>query len=112
PAIKTQPGFEPIAHYLAKGEAMHCFQLASRIADLFDQYQVHRPDWLDAWARGKEILRNAAGQTSPLPDDQRWQARLWQTVLGTLAPEQRQLSRAALHTRVLEVLNAPADLFD
>jgi hypothetical protein len=27
--------------------------LAQRLADLYDQYQVHRSDWLDDWARGK-----------------------------------------------------------
>jgi exodeoxyribonuclease V gamma subunit len=29
------------------------FQLAERLADLFDQYQVYRADWLAAWAAGR-----------------------------------------------------------
>ncbi len=109
PHAAPRSGFEPIADYLAGGDAMRCFQLASRIADLFDQYQVHRPDWLEAWAGGDEILRNAGGQTTALPDDQCWQARLWQALLAELEPEQQGLTRAALHTRVLQALSSTAN---
>lgn len=38
------------------------FALAGRIADLFDQYLVYRPDMVIAWEKGRE---------------QHWQARLW-----------------------------------
>jgi exodeoxyribonuclease V gamma subunit len=38
------------------------FALAGRIADLFDQYLVYRPDMVLAWEKGRE---------------QHWQARLW-----------------------------------
>ena len=30
------------------------YQLAERLADLFDQYQVYRADRLDAWANGHD----------------------------------------------------------
>ena len=42
--------FTPLSHYLT-GEniALKRFQLAQQLAQLFDQYQLMRPDMLDAW---------------------------------------------------------------
>lgn len=34
-------------------------QLAAQLADLFDQYQVYRADWLADWADGHDVLRTA-----------------------------------------------------
>lgn len=82
------------------------YQLALRIADLFDQYQVHRPDWLDAWAQGLEVLINATGARQPVPAEQRWQCGLWQRLLAELPEEARGLTRSALQRRVLDRLRA------
>ena len=106
PEVRAEDGFEPIAGYLSTNEPGRRFQLALRIADLYDQYQVHRPDWLDAWAAGRELLLDAGRDTTPLPPDQRWQAQLWQRLLAELAPERRALTRPQLHERVLQVLEA------
>ena len=106
PEVRAEDGFEPIAAYLPTNEPGRRFQLALRIADLYDQYQVHRPDWLDAWAAGRELLLDAGRGAAPLPPDQRWQARLWQRLLAELAPERRALTRPQLHERVLEALQA------
>jgi exodeoxyribonuclease V gamma subunit len=57
--------------------------LASRagpIADLFDRYGVHRPQMVNAWADGHDV--DAEGQ--PLPQDRRWQPRLYRAVRGRL----------------------------
>ncbi|MFP5462695.1 MAG: exodeoxyribonuclease V subunit gamma [Gammaproteobacteria bacterium] len=108
PALAGEPGFEPIAGYLAGDAPGRRFQLALHIADLFDQYQVHRPDWLGAWAEGGELLLDAGGAATPLPDDQRWQARLWRRVLGELEPGQRALTRPQVHERALQALAARA----
>jgi exodeoxyribonuclease V gamma subunit len=108
PALSLEPGFEPIAGYLADDSPGRRFQLALRIADLFDQYQVHRPDWLGAWADGGELLLDAGGAATPLPEDQRWQARLWRRVIGELDHGQRALTRPRVHERTLEALAARA----
>jgi exodeoxyribonuclease V gamma subunit len=113
PDVIAEAGFEPIAGYLG-GNRIHDdagrrFQLALRVADLYDQYQVHRPDWLDAWGEGREVLCNAEGVETALPPDQRWQARLWQRVLDGLTPAQRALTRPQLHERVLTRLEAMGD---
>ena len=60
PAVRGEAGFEPLAGYLEADDDTRLFQLALRIADLYDQYQVHRPDWLDAWAGGRDVLRERA----------------------------------------------------
>jgi exodeoxyribonuclease V gamma subunit len=60
-------------------------QLAQRLADLYDQYQVYRSDWLAAWADGHDVLPAVqAGAAGPrqLPADQRWQALLWRELLA------------------------------
>jgi exodeoxyribonuclease V gamma subunit len=61
------PCFAPLAHYLAGGELAR-FELAGKIADIYDQYLVFRPDWIRAWE---------AGQRLELGEDEAWQAELW-----------------------------------
>jgi len=109
PGVLSEPTFEPIAGYLADDEPGRRFQLALRIADLYDQYQVHRPDWLDAWADGREVLLDAGRGETPVPPDQRWQVRLWQQLLEELDPAQRALTRPQLHERILQTLAAGED---
>ncbi len=66
PALKEEPGFEAIAHYLGEGDIeLKGYQLARRIAELFDQYLIYRPRMVREWERGK---------------DEQWQARLWRAM--------------------------------
>jgi len=97
--------FQPVAGFLRGDEPDRLLQLASRLADLFDQYQIYRPDWLDDWAAGRDVLRQAAGQAD-LPADQLWQAALWRKVLATLSEAERQATRPALHVRALARLRS------
>ena len=53
--------------YLGSGESAD-YQLAGQLADIFDQYLVYRPQWIDAWQEGKLL---------GLGDDEVWQAQLW-----------------------------------
>lgn len=93
PRWAPEPGFEPLAAFLAAeppgGAALRRWALARRLADLFDQYQVYRPDWLHDWARGQDRLRGAAeagnpAATRPVPAGQRWQCALWRVLLHDL----------------------------
>jgi len=101
---------EPLRSFLRSGtdEPLRRHQLALRIADLFDQYQVHRPDWLDAWAAGEPVLIDARGQRADLPVEQHWQAWLWQRILSELPAGERTLTRSSLHRRVIDRLTAAA----
>ncbi|MCB1902498.1 MAG: exodeoxyribonuclease V subunit gamma, partial [Rhodocyclaceae bacterium] len=53
PMVMAEPVFHPLERFLADdADLRKRFQLAGRLADLFDQYQVYRADWLAAWAAG------------------------------------------------------------
>ena len=114
PTLRGAPGFEPVAGFLnpdlGRGEDRP-WQLAQRLADLFDQYQVYRADWLAAWAAGRDELPRAQGGANPVPDDQRWQPALWRALLNELAEGEAERIRPRLHQRVLARLadgSAPA----
>jgi exodeoxyribonuclease V gamma subunit len=109
PDLARQPGFEPLATFLAGDDAGRRLQLAQRLADLLDQYQVYRGDWLRDWARGQDQLRPAAaGRAVPLPADQLWQGALWRAVLQTLSADDEGAARSELHQRFLQALQAQA----
>ncbi|MEW6992267.1 exodeoxyribonuclease V subunit gamma [Colwelliaceae bacterium 6441] len=56
------------------------YQLACQLADLFEQYLVFRPDWMDVWQSGDlnqsslASEQNAHGNFSSV---EKWQAKLW-----------------------------------
>jgi exodeoxyribonuclease V gamma subunit len=105
PGCLEDPVFKPVAGFLRGDEPDRLLQLASRLADLFDQYQIYRPDWLQDWAAGRDVLRKSAGSDA-LAEDQLWQAELWRRVLATLDDSQRQATRPALHARALAHLRS------
>jgi exodeoxyribonuclease V gamma subunit len=109
PTLLADPVFAPLRHFLADGEAERRLQLAERLADLFDQYQVYRADWLDDWAGGRDQLRAARGEAVPLPPDQRWQGQLWRAVIADVDPHERDLGRATVHTEFVRA-SAAGDL--
>ena len=53
--------------YLADGDPRKRFELADRLARVFDRCLLYRPDWIREWERG----------ATP-----HWQARLWQVLVG------------------------------
>ncbi|WP_192458064.1 exodeoxyribonuclease V subunit gamma [Musicola keenii] len=75
PQQLAEPDFALLANYLrddADGRKLH--QLSARVADLFDQYLIYRPDWINAWQRGAWV--EDAGEA------QRWQAPLWRALVA------------------------------
>lgn len=109
PGLLGQPEFAPVTRFLANdGDARKRFQLARRLADLFDQYQAYRADWLAAWSQGDDVLPDGFGRTPPLPDSQRWQARLWAALQADpgAAPGQ-PIGRAAIHEAFMARVLAP-----
>lgn len=105
PGCLHDPVFKPVAGFLKGDEPDRLLQLASRLADLFDQYQIYRPDWLQDWAEGCNVLRKPGAQ-EPLAEAQLWQAELWRRVLATLDEAQREATRPALHARALAHLQS------
>ncbi|MBS3965404.1 MAG: exodeoxyribonuclease V subunit gamma [Methylomonas sp.] len=104
PTLASQPGFDSLKHFLRDDEQdSKRHQLAEQLADLYDQYQVYRADWLADWCKGDDTLADDRGNRPALPDDQRWQAALWRCVLADLPDADRDLaSRASVHERFLQ----------
>lgn len=69
-----RPEFEAPRHYLEGGDALKRYQLACRLADVFDQYLVYRPDWIERWEAGEEM---------------HWQAQLWRLLAGDIGTPHR-----------------------
>lgn len=63
-----QAAREVLQTYLNNGEYA-AYQLAGQLADIFDQYLVYRPDWIETWHKGQLV--------QGLSDEQIWQASLW-----------------------------------
>ncbi|MGP9802932.1 exodeoxyribonuclease V subunit gamma [Rheinheimera sp. NSM] len=98
--------YQPLQRYLQDdSDGRKSYQLALRLADLFDQYQVYRADWLQSWRSGSNMLPNSKKQQ--VPDDQLWQPALWrllQSRLETVVGELAFSSRADVHTMALTAL--------
>ena len=84
-------------------------ELAVMVADLFDQYQLYRPDWLARWAAGDDVVTQG-DQWVAVDEDNRWQPVLWRLLKAELVGE----DRADVHRRFVSAcaaLNAkPAGL--
>ncbi|ALK97813.1 exodeoxyribonuclease V subunit gamma [Massilia sp. WF1] len=101
PEVLPKEKFAPLRHFLLDGDPERRLQLAERLADLYDQYQVYRADWLTDWAQGIDQLRRPGGEPVPLAPDQCWQAQLWREVHESLPPERRWSGRATIHQQFM-----------
>ncbi len=56
------------------------YQLAEQLADLFEQYLIFRPEWLDAWQQGNfnNLAKEATVQSEQEHEQEKWQGKLWQ----------------------------------
>ena len=107
PELVKQDAYADLKRFLSDDQDQRKrFQLAQKLADLFDQYQVYRSDWLSDWAEGQERLSDGHGFTHELPKEQQWQAKLWRAVLADLGETELSFaSRASVHTEFLNQVN-------
>lgn len=93
PSQLADSGFESLRDYVADdADQRKLYQLAERLADLYDQYQMYRPHWLAAWA---------AGDDQPAAGDNAWQPALWRTVMADVGAA-RWNNRASLHQAFIQ----------
>lgn len=97
--------FQPLRDYLADDGAdrLKRYQLCLKIADLYDQYLVYRPDWILAWEQGEDQL----------PDTdirgQNWQPKLWRALVArSAACGESPYHRANLQQALLDLAQQPA----
>lgn len=83
------------------------YQLCGRIADIFDQYLVYRPDWILAWEQTHD--NNALAAQPKLNDDQQWQPILWRALIAYNRDvlKQSHYHRANLHSSLIAALADP-----
>jgi len=94
--------FTPLARFLdGTDPELRNFQLAEKVADLFDQYQVFRADWLAAWEQGKDVIITARGEEKALDPETRWQPMLWRKLVEDVG-DAAHTSRSQIHTRFME----------
>ncbi|MCU0562634.1 MAG: exodeoxyribonuclease V subunit gamma [Desulfobacterales bacterium] len=87
PDALAHPDFRALRDYLADdpGELKR-YQICRRLAGLFDQYAVFRPEMLLEWDRGR-VERDP---------DHRWEARLWRMLADGRGPHRARLWRECL----------------
>ncbi len=91
--------YQPLSYYLTgENAALKRFQLARRLANIFDQYQVMRSGMLAGWEKGKVSTDHPA---------ERWQIDLWRRLLKQPGGE---VHRGMLFSRVTEKLSEEEEL--
>ncbi len=99
------PGLDDprIVRFLEPGQgdaaerARRRYQLADRLAKLYSQYLVYRPDWLAAWQAGKLRFATAKGDDAALADTEaRLLAPLWRHAAQALGPHRAEVMDALI----------------
>ncbi|WP_094752168.1 exodeoxyribonuclease V subunit gamma [Psychromonas sp. CD1] len=114
PQCLDDPDFAALQHYLVEDETCRKrFQLSQKIADIFDQYLVYRPQWIEHWDKHsyEEIASWDENNLNAQPawiNEQRWQAKLWKKLSEKIdlhfKEKGKAYHRAGLYQDFLNVL--------
>lgn len=120
PRFLARDDFVSLRHYLASSphsEQYKLYQLSSKIADLFDQYLVYRPEWIFAWEKGEDEQISAQINAQQIHLNETllgqiqhnvtWQGELWRALVSDVKADygEQATHRAALHEQFLALLN-------
>jgi exodeoxyribonuclease V gamma subunit len=81
--LDDAPDFSALRAYGTGGDDVTRYALASRIAAVYDQYLVYRPEWIRAWENGA---------------DDHWQAELWRRIVAANGRHRLHVHERFLHT--------------
>ena len=99
PSVIDTPEFSSIKSYLDNdnnGTKLH--QLADKIADLYDQYSVYRPEWISEWEKSEWDSNIVKGHT--------WQPILWKLLVNlTKDLGQSPMHRANMYELFIKKMN-------
>jgi len=84
------------------------YQLAGQLADLYEQYLIFRPEWIDAWHSGDTNLDSINSKTAELNsisnNDEIKQLTLWQSKLWQLLIKEQAYNPLSLMQEAIENL--------
>jgi exodeoxyribonuclease V gamma subunit len=69
------------------------YQLATQLADLYEQYLIFRPQWLDNWEKGNFELN---GLENISANEHKWQGKLWRLLIEQLSYNPVELMHDAI----------------
>ncbi len=102
--------FLPLQQYLSgENVALKRYQVAQQLSQMFDQYQMMRPDMLEAWQKGQLLYQtvaddcmDAGGRATHGAVAERWQQALWLQITAQTGSKHR----GSLWLDVIAKLNA------
>lgn len=105
PTMLEQKEFAAIKQYLSDSQPLKLYQLAGKIADVYDQYLVYRPEWILHWEVGQNDLPDSPDQS--ICASHPWQPILWRAlVTNSESLGESPFHRANLHHTLLEALHS------
>lgn len=100
PGVTAEPAFEEPNRYWQnqsqRQQVLRRFELAEQVSDLFEQYLIYRPDWIEAWDEGQES---------------HWQAALWRHLTAAEPGHPVRLLREAMKKLARPAQPLPERLF-
>lgn len=92
PGMIAETGYEDIKKYLGdQPDQMKLFQLAGKIASIFEQYLIFRPELIVSWEEGEV--------SSP---QEKWQSELWRKMISASG----WINQACLRKSLLQAMQA------
>ncbi len=105
PTMLAQSEFAAIEQYLKDPQPLKLYQLAGKIADVYDQYLVYRPDWIIHWEAGHNDLPDTNDLS--ICESHPWQPILWRAlVTNSQDLGESPFHRANLHHTLLAALHS------
>ena len=116
PNVLEQEDFSALRAYLKsekEGSDLRLYQLANKIADLFDQYLVYRPHWLVSWEKNNQQLvineikhhfSNKIRNEEDIAENVLWQSILWNLLIEDTKKDYDELLFTTSHRAYLQNL--------
>lgn len=111
PDIVERPGFAALKRFLSDNDQFRTYQLAQKLAELIELYQVYRLDWLGDWEYNSDVLAHPERAPQPLHETDTWQAELWRIILEHVPAEERQSGRPQVHGRFMDALEGTSNRY-
>ncbi|RRS08130.1 exodeoxyribonuclease V subunit gamma [Pseudoalteromonas sp. J010] len=102
PTCIDNPNYVALKRYLGEDPSgIKLFALCEKIADVFDQYLMYRPEWIELWEQGHDSLLDVdVAAIAP------WQPDLWRRLVNHVTKlEQSPYHRANMHEQLLQALD-------